>query len=304
MLEFKPISRNDKSWISPLIRCEDSRSADAAFGTMYLWSAGETRYIARSGERVILMLDDGDLRFLFPFGCGTLHPVIMEMKEYCDALDKPLKIVGVPEHYIPVLHKLFPDSFAISVDERYSDYVYSAEKLCTLKGKALHGKRNHINSFLSSNSWRFEPLHKKHVPQCIALLEKWRDADPERVELDVFDEHDTLLRALDEFEVLDIYGAVLTVDGEIIAFTMGEVLSSDTFVTHFEKADAEIRGAYPMINREFAKYITSTLPEIEYFNREDDMGLENIRRAKLSYKPDMMILKYTAIWSDFDDKNP
>lgn len=298
MLEFKPITLSDKSWISPLIRCENSKSADSAFGTMYLWSAGETRYVARSNDRVVLMLNDGDLRFLFPFGCGTLYPVIMEMKEYCDNLGKPLKIVGVPENYIPVLHKLFPDTFKISVDERYSDYVYTAEKLSTLRGKALHAKRNHINSFLSNNSWRFEPLSKKHVPQCIALMESWRDADPDRAQLDVFDEHDTLLRALDEFSELGIYGAVLTVDATVIAFTMGEQLCDDTFVVHFEKAEAEIRGAYPMINCEFVKYIKSLFPDIEYINREDDMGLENIKRAKMSYKPDMMILKYTAVWGD------
>ncbi|MGE4353261.1 MAG: DUF2156 domain-containing protein [Oscillospiraceae bacterium] len=296
MLEFKPIDISDKAWISPLIRCENCRSADAAFGTMYLWSAGKTRYVARSHDRVVLMRSHDETVFLFPFGCGSIVPVINDLKAYCDAIGKPLILVGVPEHYVPLLNKLFPGDFKIDEDTRFADYVYSAEKLATLTGKELHAKRNHINSFIRSYDWRFEPMKKEHIPKCIEVLEQWREADPDHIELDVYDEYDTLLRGLREFDKLGLYGGILWANGELVAFTMGEPLSDDTFVAHFEKAVADIRGAYPMINREFVRYIMATFPEIKYINREDDMGMENIRKAKQSYHPVMMIPKYTAVW--------
>ena len=296
MLEFNPIELSDKKWISPLIRCENCRSADTAFGTMYLWSAGKTRYVARSHDRVVLMIQGDKTFFLFPFGCGGIAPAINEMKEYCNSLGKPLILVGVTKSYVPLLKDLFPGKFKITQDERYSDYVYSAEKLATLSGNALHAKRNHINSFVSTYNWRFEPMRKEHIPKCIEMLETWREASPDHVELDIFDEHDTLLLGLHEFEELGMYGGVLWANDELVAFTMGEPLNDDTFVAHFEKAVADIRGAYPMINREFARYIMSIFPDVKYINREDDMGMENIRKAKQSYRPEMMIKKYTAIW--------
>ena len=297
MLNFKPIELSDKDWIRPLVRCENSRSADTSFGAMYLWSAGEKRFVSRCGDRIVLMMTERETPyFLFPFGCGSLVPVIEEMKEYCASIKKPLAIGGITENYVPVLEKLFPGEFDIERDRRYDDYVYDAEKLATLTGKALHAKRNHINSFENTyNDWRFEPLRKEYIHMCEDVLEDWIYADPEHVERDIFDEKDTLLRGLREFDQLGMLGGVLFAGGKPVAFTLGERLCDDTFVVHFEKAVADIRGAYPMINREFVRYIMSQIPEIKYINREDDMGLENMRKAKESYHPVMMVEKYVAL---------
>ena len=298
MLEFRPIALQDKDWIRPLMNYEHSRSADTSFGSMYLWSAGETRYVARVGDRVVLMLrESGAPVFLFPFGTGNLAPVIQELKDYCDEMAKPLILLGITEDYVPLLNKLFPGDFSIMRERRFDDYVYSAEKLATLAGKALHAKRNHINSFESTyRNWHFEPLKKTHIPLCLELMEQWREADPEHVERDVYDEQDSLLRGLHDFEALGMYGGLLWADDTPVAFTLGEPLGDDAFVVHFEKAVADIRGAYPMINREFVRYIMKLFPNVQYINREDDMGLENMRKAKESYKPDLMVEKYTAVW--------
>jgi hypothetical protein len=300
MLQFKPIALQDKDWIRPLMRSENLRSADTSFGSLYFWSAGEKRYIARSGDRVILMFRGGDGPvFLFPFGSGSLVPAVRELKEYCDAQQQPLILAGVTENYVPVLEKLFPGSFTITRDRRFDDYIYSAEKLATLSGKALHAKRNHINSFESTyRDWRFEPLKTEHLPLCLELMEQWREAAEEHVERDIYDEQDALRLALREYKELGLYGGLLRADGVPVAFTLGEPLSNDTFVVHFEKAVADIRGAFPMINREFVRYIMREFPDVQYINREDDMGLENLRKAKESYHPAMMVEKYTAVWSD------
>lgn len=298
MLEFKPITLEDAKWVKPLIRCENLRSADTSFGAMYLWSTGEERYVARSGDRLVLMMNRTNVPvFLFPFGCSNLVPAIQDMKEYCDAISKPFILVGVPKSYVPVLEKLFPGDFDIVYDRRADDYIYSAEKLSTLAGKALHAKRNHINSFLKTyGDWRFEPLKKEHLSLCAELQDKWLEADPSHIERDVYGERDALLLALKNYNALGFYGGLLWAGGEPIAFSIGEPLCDDTFVVHFEKAVADIRGAYPMINREFVRYIMSEFPNVKYINREDDMGLENMRKAKMSYYPIMMAEKYIATW--------
>jgi hypothetical protein len=297
MLTFKPIESSDREWIRPLVCCENSRSADTSFGAMYLWTNGDNRFVSRVGDRVVLMINGHErLWFLFPFGCGSLVPAVEEMIEYCESIGKPLVIAGLTENHVPLLENLFPNTFSIERDRRFDDYVYSAEKLATLTGKALHAKRNHINSFESTYpDWRFEPLKKEHVPLCEEVLEEWIEADPDHVELDVFDEKDTLLRGLREFTELGMLGGVLFAGGQPVAFTLGEPLCGDTFVVHFEKAVADIRGAYPMVNREFVRYIMQQFPNVKYINREDDMGLENIRKAKQSYHPDLMVEKYIAI---------
>ena len=82
--------------------------------------------------------------------------------------------------------------------------------------------------------------------------------------------------------------------GEVVAFTMGDRLNSDTYDVHFEKAYGELQGAYAMINREFARWVRAKHPNVRYLNREDDMGVEGLRKAKESYYPDRMVEKYAA----------
>ena len=95
---------------------------------------------------------------------------------------------------------------------------------------------------------------------------------------------------LDDYERLDAIGAVIEVDGTIVAFAFGEPLNTDTFVIHFEKADTDYVGAYQMINKLFvSEYV---LPCYAFVNREQDLGHEGIRRAKMSYIPDRLIAKY------------
>ena len=103
-----------------------------------------------------------------------------------------------------------------------------------------------------------------------------------------------LKRAFQDFDFLGLEGGLLRTKGEVVAFTIGEKQNGDTYTVHFEKAFSRVRGAYPMINREFVRYVRQLYPEVVYINREDDMGMENLRKAKRSYYPDFMVEKYTA----------
>ena len=165
----------------------------------------------------------------------------------------------------------------------YADYVYETEKLATLAGKKLHGKRNHINKFKTLYpDWTYESLSDDNVEDCFQMALEWRNQngcedDPEKnAEMCV------TLNSLRLYKELGLKGGVLKAGGRIVAFTVGEPLCDDTFVVHIEKAFPDVDGAYPMINQQFVQH---ECMDYKYVNREEDTGAEGLRKAKLSYKP-------------------
>ncbi|HHU22969.1 MAG TPA: DUF2156 domain-containing protein [Clostridiales bacterium] len=297
MLEFEPIKLSDKFWIDPIVKAENSRSADYSFANIYIWNKRFNQQVAKCNERFIVMPMYAEKPFfVYPVGSGDLAPVINEMRLYAEAHGFPFTMRGVTVRHMGELNNLFPKKFDFFENRDYYDYIYTAEKLATLSGKKLHGKRNHINRFLESNDWSFEPLTPKQIPECMAMLENWTEMNRDKLDQGLLDEHDAIIRAFENYRYLGLEGGILRSGGRIIAFTVGEKISGDTYDIHFEKAYSDIQGAYPMVNREFVRLIRALHPEIIYINREDDMGHENLRRAKLSYYPEFLIEKYTAIW--------
>ncbi len=169
--------------------------------------------------------------------------------------------------------------------------MYEADKLISLAGKKLHGKRNHINRFKEANpDWLYEPITTENVEDCFQMALKWREEMQCEYDVEKRDEMCVTLNALRLMEELELQGGLLRSEpgGEVIAFTIGEPLNPDTFVVHIEKAFAEIQGAYPMINQQFAEHAAA---EYRYVNREEDTGAEGLRKAKLSYRPVFLVEK-------------
>ncbi len=299
MLPFQPLTIGDKSLVDTITAAEDSRSADFVFGNMFLWNDRYRQSICTYGGRLLVRAESEHLPiFPFPIGSGDLAPAIEALRSYANSEGYSLVLRGVESHHKALLEELFPGKFSFIHDRDYDDYIYSAEKLSSLSGKKLHGKRNHINRFEATYpDWHFEPLCPGHFPLCMELLDSWSAGVSEGEHL-VSDERKAIDLAFENYETLGLMGGALFVGNSLAAFTMGQQISSDTFDIHFEKAQGDIDGAYPMINREFVRHILSLLPHIAYINREDDMGLENIRRSKLSYRPDIILEKYSAYWND------
>lgn len=299
MLSFRPLDIGDKELIDSIAAVENSRSADFVFGNMFLWNGKYRQSVCTFGNRLLVRADGEHVPiFPFPIGSGDVFEAINALVAYAREQGYALVLRGVELHHKAELETLFPGRFSFVHDRDYDDYIYSAEKLASLSGKKLHGKRNHINRFESTYpNWRFEPLRKEHFPLCIRLLDMWT-GDVTSGEYLVGHERQAIELAFENFDTLGLMGGALFVDETLAAFTIGEQISSDTFDVHFEKARGDIDGAYPMINREFVRYIIGELPHISYVNREDDMGLENIRKSKLSYRPEIILEKYSAHWMD------
>ena len=300
MLTFHPLSLKDKARIDRFSSEEDSRSADFNFGNMFLWDVRYRQWVSDwEGRLVMLCCAYEHPVFPFPIGAGPLQPAIEAMREYAQANAFPFVIRGLEEHHKAALESLYPGSFSFSEDRDYSDYLYSSEKLAELSGRRLHGKRNHIHRFTAEHDWAFRELEPELFPACITLLNEW-EARAGTADSIADGEPDAIRRAFEHYDALGLMGGVLFADGQPVAFTFGEKISSDTFDVHIEKARADLNGAYTMVNREYVKLIRTRYPEIAYINREDDMGLENLRRSKLSYSPDMLLMKYTALWRNSD----
>lgn len=299
MISFKPIEIGDKSWVDPITMSENSKSADFSFTNMFIWDRSYMQQIARVENRLIVMpMYDESPFFAYPVGSGDIRPAIGLMRQYAKEHGFVFTIRGATKEHIPILESAFPGRFQFE-ESRYSfDYVYYSEKLASLAGKKLSAKRNHINRFLEQRHWSYEPLTTDLIPQCLEMLDLWQRINCTEQPGSIDDEHDAILRAFEYYDSLCLEGGLLRVDGKVAAFSLGSLLAKDTFNVSFEKAFSEIQGAYPMVNREFVRQVLSKYPAVEYINREDDMGLENLRRSKLSYHPALMVEKYIARWID------
>lgn len=298
MIQFKAIELSDKSWIDAAVRAEDCRSADFNFANMFMWDSSYRQLVAPLDGRVAAKPKYMQQPFFaFPIGEGDLKTAILRLCDYSASRGFPFCVKGVTAQHREQLEALFPDRLHFTEDRDHFDYIYLAEKLAALSGKKLHAKRNHINRFIETHGdWRFERMTSAHLPACRAMLEAWiRQYRASGASMDgVAEEHAAIDCAFAHFDALGLEGGVLYVGEKLIAFTVGERISSDTYNIHFEKAYSDIQGAYPMINREFVRQILDRHSDVLYINREDDMGLENLRRAKQSYYPDFMVEKYSV----------
>jgi hypothetical protein len=190
------------------------------------------------------------------------------------------------------IHKILeacPELYSMPTDIAW-DYVYSRESLSTLKGKKLHGKRNHINKFLSKYpDYEYKRLTPEMVEDCIALYDKWIMEKDEETAKTLQTEKRSVLRALNNMEELDLIGGTIFIDNKLCAFTVGERLHPHMQLIHIEKGDTDYEGIFPMINQQ---YVLHECSDVELINREEDMGVEGMRKAKRSYQPIKMIEKH------------
>ena len=294
MIEFEPIEIHHKALFTEINVIERSQNAGYSFGNVFLWHLTYQRFVARLGDRIAIEYKYPDeIFYAFPSGSGELKPAIEALRAHAARQGRVLEIRCMTPTQKTLLEEAYPGCFTYAEDRDNFDYIYDIEAFATLSGKKLHGKRNFCNRFEREHSWRFEPLTAVHFEDCLSLLEEW---DEEHSQVNQ-EEQLAIERAFRYWDQLDMLGGVLYTGEKLAAFTIGEALTDDTVDVHFEKAVNNISGAYPMIAREFARYLRATRPGIKYLNREEDMGIENLRRAKEEWYPLFLLEKYTAVWS-------
>lgn len=227
--------------------------------------------------------------FSFPIGKHSPKVAFDSIVDYYKQQNSSFCMYMVHKEMYELINSWYPDKYAIQYNRGEADYLYAYDTLANLTGKKLHGKRNHINRFLENYpDYKYEPINDTNYLDCIKISEDWAKANNPDLEEDKDYERKILRTALKNREALGLTGALIRVEGKAIAFTLGERLTKDTFVIHFEKAYADIQGAYPMINREFVR---RALTGYTYINREEDMDIPGLRHAKTSYQPICLIEK-------------
>ncbi len=292
-IEFKRPELEDKEIITSYFDKAPSRSCERTFVNVYLWSRHYKVRYAVIEDALVFKSEDRDTAFAYPAGEPEHVKKALEfLMEYCKERECPFILYNVTPEMFTQLESWYPGRFTVEYDRDIADYVYESEKLATLAGKKLHGKRNHINKFKSLYpGWTYEELNDENVEDCFQMALKWRNKngcedDPEKnAEMCV------TLNSLRLYKELGLKGGVLKVDQRIVAFTVGEQLCDDTFVVHIEKAFADVEGAYPMINQQFVQHECA---DYTYVNREEDTGAEGLRKAKLSYRPAFLEEKGTV----------
>lgn len=286
-VSFKRPELTDRALIQSYFEKAPSRSCERTFVNVYLWSRHYKVTFAVIEDALVFKNGETEPAFSYPAGEEqNVKRAIEFLMEYTKERDLPFKLYNVTEKNFEQLNSWYPDKFDIEYVRDIADYVYETEKLATLAGKKLHGKRNHINKFIKTNpDWSYEPLSDENMEECFQMALKWRTQNGCEDDVEKNAEMCVALNALRLYKELEQVGGVLRVAGEVVAFTIGEPLCKDTFVVHIEKAFAEVDGAYPMINQQFVQHECT---DFLYVNREDDAGSEGLRKAKLSYRPAFM----------------
>ena len=245
-----------------------------------------------------LELEDGIiLPFMFPpltrtgeYDKDSLRETIFRAKEHFEKKGQPFSLRLVPFHLMEIIKEACPE-MVFRDDRPNYDYIYLTQDLIDLRGRAYHSKKNHLNYFLRTYEYEYIEMTSDMADDAMKFIAEFNA----RKEVP---EHEMEMLRMEEQAMEDVFrnlekvgysaGAIL-IDGKIEAIAIGGQLGRNTITEHVEKANVNYRGLYQAINNEFCLHIAS---EARYLNREEDMGIENLRKAKLSYKPVQILEKY------------
>ena len=301
MSNFRTPTLEDKVWVDELLAGENGLACEYNFANIYLLSDAYHQTIARAGDRLLVRMEGGQGGgYLFPTGRGPLEGALKALEADAGSRGEGLHLICLTAEHRSQLEEVCPGRFVFEEDRDGFDYVYSTQRLATLAGKKLHGKRNHIHRLDEAcPGWSWAPLTPADIGPCLALDAAWhrealsREAVQGLSTLD--DEHHALVLALEHLDALGLEGVVLRCGDQVLGFSLGAPLTETIFDVHFERALGQVQGAFPAVNRSFARYVREKYPKIRYLDREDDMGIPGLRKAKLSYYPDYLQVNYCAV---------
>ena len=291
MIHFERLTIERKPEIDALLHRAAHRGCAFSFANLYLWGR---QCAARIGDDLLLFSHfQGKTMYPYPVCPGSARGAIELLIADSQERGIPLRLSGLNTQDVEDLERWYPGQFRFHCGRDGHEYVYSIDDLADLKGKKYQPKRNHINRFLSEYPDAvIRPLDESTLPDARNLADRWYQR--RTAEEDAGMEMAALNRAFANWQALGLEGLVLYVGDQVVAMAIGSFLGEDTVDVHFEKADLDYNGAYAVINRAFARHIREKYPQVKFLNREEDMGLEGLRKAKLSYYPHHMVEKCWA----------
>jgi hypothetical protein len=278
--DFKPVGLEDQDVFNEYLEASPSEVCELNFANIFMWKESErSSWTILNGSLCVLVEPDFEDSYVLPPVGGER---VVETISAC--LGHAQRLSRVPAGFA----ERYGAGFKVEEDPGNFDYIYLRQELAELKGKKFDGKRNRIRKFESTFVHEYHPLTRADVPGCFRLLEDWFE-EKRNGDLYMRAERVAIIQALASFERLGLTGGVVKVGGRVEAFTMGGRLTADMAVIPIEIANPGLVGLAQWINREF---ICRECGDYAFINREQDMGIEGLRKAKLSYQPARLVKKY------------
>ena len=292
--ETKPVSLEDKTLFDSYFKKCRFLNSEFTFTNMFMWQKSyDIRYAEIDGNLCIFSKHGSSPESVnMSTFSGDVSATVPKLLEYFKSIGQPpvIRLFGTEQKEL--LKKLFPNKFSFKKDVDSSDYVYNTKDLITLPSGKYHAKRNHINKFKTLYEYKYHTMTPDFREECRRIFIRWCESKRDSIS-NIDDQLDAVNCLLDNWEHLDITGGCITVDGNMVAFSFGEVLCypESIAVIHLEHADTNFHGSFSMINQQFLEHQWS---DFKLINREEDMGIEGLRKAKKSYHPCFLTTKYVA----------
>ena len=291
MLQFRPIAPESRELVLRYTNPWRLSSSEYIFTNLLMWGTDGRIKLAEWDDALFFLLQYGRQEPFF-FAPLTLSPggdyprAVAAAEAYAlhNGITPLFKAISGP------LKDAFSqcEGYELIEDRDNHDYIYRMEDLLTLAGKKLHAKRNHINQFRARYDYAYVRVTPAMLDECMEVYCAWI-AGKDVFEPGVLGEMEAIRQILTHMDFLGVKGGGIRVDGKLVAFTLGEKISDEMAVIHIEKADAGMPGLYSFINQQFIEH---EFTDVRFINREEDMGLEGLRRAKLSYYPVTLLEKF------------
>ncbi len=293
---FKDIEIDCKNILDKYFDLVDYEACEYCFTTLYMWKdLYNTKYYVEDDFAIVAGEYENKGFIILPLAKKeNMNKAFDFIIKNFEKEHKQIHLKAINKEVVEYLQRVYGDRFEYIEERNNFDYIYDGESLRTLAGRKNQKKRNHLNSFVKEYGDRVEykKLEEADFDECINLLKEWSKDKEESIELD--SEFKAIKRIFKNYkklkDTLKISG--IYIDSKLEAFSIGEMLNDNMAVIHVEKANADIRGLYPYINQQF---LLNEFSDVEFVNREEDLGIEGLRKAKLSYHPVKFAEKYTVI---------
>lgn len=296
MLEWSIPEAEDEDWINSCIAVSGTMASDASFANIYLLRNKYSTKISRYKDFIIRKYSGKGARcgYTFPLGKGDVAKALAEIEKDAKECGERLQFAFVTEEQKEVLENAMPARFCYSSDAGDSDYIYLRSELASLSGKAFHKKKNHFSKFVRTYpDYKYYEIGACNIYDAQKVADAWYYEHPQDEDASQLAEYKAIKEALENFEELGLIGGIIYVNDSPCAMTIASKINENTVDVHFEKAVGEyaLNGGYAAINKLFSE----KLDGVTWLNREEDIGIEGLRKAKLSYRPKIMLKKYSAV---------
>ncbi len=228
MINFKQITLSDKKDIDACFDGNQYRACDFCFANLYAWNAKFKTVFAIEHKTIFLRFQDSDgqLYYMMPIGKMPLREAFGRIMQDAEENRIPFQMKGISKKMWEQIQHEMPDTFYYIPDRNNDEYLYFSERLIKLSGKKLQSKRNHINRFKADNpDWEYFPLtSRKELDECSRMLDEWEEVNVAKIDFSQRYDYIATKILLRDFDILQLRGGAVRVNGRIVAFTIGERL--------------------------------------------------------------------------------